>query len=64
MKLPLYDVGAFGITAILLVGLFVLVGVGRTVPGYFENALMLALGTSLRSGVAVANEYRHRNGKP
>jgi len=34
------------------------------VPGYFENALMLALGTSLRSGVAVANEYRHRNGKP
>lgn len=49
------------LVGVLLVGILVLAGLERPVPEYLADALKVSLGALLRSGVAVANDYRHPN---
>ena len=61
MTLKPVDLGTFAILALIVVGIFVLVGVGRDVPVYLQDALKIGVGVAFRSGYAVANDYRHSN---
>lgn len=60
MSVPLHDKLAGAAVLVLLVGVLVLAGLGRPVPEYLVDAFKVAIGFALRSGVAVANDYRHR----
>ena len=58
----LFDVASVAIAVILLVGLLALAVLEIDAPENLTDAFKISLGALLRSGAAVANDYRHRNG--
>ena len=64
MKVPLYDVVSGAGFLLLLVGLLVFAGLSIDAPPYFVDAFKISIGAFGRSGIAVANEYRHRAPTP
>ena len=64
MKIPLYDYVSAAGFLLLLAGLLLFVIVGRDAPAYLVTAFNIFVGAFARSGLAVANEYRHRSDTP